>query len=100
MEWQKIMSEKYHQYYWFNTITGESKWTEPEGWNEQQPNKKQRRENEEEIKEQEQEEKKEEESKVNEKEDIDIAIIVPFRDLHIEQKRSEQLARFVPEMTR
>lgn len=27
-----------------------------------------------------------------------VAIIVPFRDLHAEQKRSQQLARFAPEM--
>lgn len=29
-----------------------------------------------------------------------IAIIVPFRDLHVEQKRSEHLRAFVPAMTR
>ncbi|CAM9311977.1 unnamed protein product, partial [Ectocarpus fasciculatus] len=29
-----------------------------------------------------------------------VAIIVPFRDLHVEQKRSEHLKRFVPEMSR
>lgn len=28
-----------------------------------------------------------------------IAIIVPFRDLHVEQKRRQHLERFVPEMT-
>ena len=31
---------------------------------------------------------------------VDIVIIVPFRDLHHEQKRLQQLQRFVPEMTR
>ena len=29
-----------------------------------------------------------------------VAIIVPFRDLHHEQKRAEHLARFIPEMAR
>ena len=29
-----------------------------------------------------------------------IAIIVPFRDLHVEQKRSEHLRKFIPEMSR
>jgi hypothetical protein len=29
-----------------------------------------------------------------------VAIIVPFRDLHVEQKRSEHLRAFVPAMTR
>lgn len=28
-----------------------------------------------------------------------IAIIVPFRDLHIQQHRSQQLAKFIPQMT-
>lgn len=31
--------------------------------------------------------------------DVKIAIIVPFRDLHVEQKRSDHLRRFVPEMS-
>lgn len=29
-----------------------------------------------------------------------VAIIVPYRDLHTEQKRAEHLARFIPEMSR
>jgi hypothetical protein len=29
-----------------------------------------------------------------------VGIIVPFRDLHVEQKRSEHLRTFVPAMTR
>lgn len=109
MEWQKIMSEKYQQYYWFNSVTGESKWTEPEGWIEP-PAKRLKTETPEEINSTNSNSTSSSTSTTTtttpattintQREDVDIAIIVPFRDLHSEQKRFEQLQRFVPEMTR
>ncbi len=135
-KWEKILSEKYQQYYWFNSLTGESRWTEPEqesiesteeerrlrqrtetestnssctkerdrGREENEinqrenPLKRQRIDIERERRqEREQENQEKEEEKGSEH--IEIAIIVPFRDLHIEQNRAEQLRRFVPAMS-
>jgi hypothetical protein len=112
--WQKVLSEKYQQYYWFNSVTGESKWEDPMAGNEgidenlAHPTKRQRVEETTSSVAATSADPTEGKNKsmnapltvVAKKPDIEIAIIVPFRDLHIEQKRSEQLARFIPEMTR
>jgi hypothetical protein len=111
--WQKVLSEKYQQHYWFNSETGESRWEEPIEAKEDipesssQPLKRQRVETETQTStatvlasSTEGEGERKQKSTYNTLSDIDIAIIVPFRDLHHEQKRAEQLARFIPEMTR
>ena len=96
--WQKCFSTRHQAHYWFNCNTGQSLWSPPETLD--QPALKRVRVD-----------TANEETKgalgescevidTTAKEQIaDIAIIVPFRDLHVEQKRSEHLARFVPEIS-
>jgi hypothetical protein len=114
--WQKLVSEKYQLPYWFNFITGESRWEDPtlpqnavavnqqertEMNGSEQGNQMGRRN---ETKEGDEQPSKKQKVQSGENHQpnpqIDIAIIVPFRDLHHEQKRRQQLERFVPEMTR
>jgi hypothetical protein len=61
--WVAAYSKTYRQSYFFNVLTGESRWPGENG------NR------------------------------VKVAIVVPFRDVHVEQKRSQHLARFVPYMT-
>mmetsp|Transcript_3141 Transcript_3141/g.4861 ORF Transcript_3141/g.4861 Transcript_3141/m.4861 type:complete len:315 (+) Transcript_3141:84-1028(+) len=89
-QWVKKLSSKHNTHYWFNTTSGESRWEPPEDVRE---SKKPRIEKPEEAPSTREEEVKSESS------NIDVAIIVPFRDIHSEQRRSEHLARFIPEMT-
>lgn len=95
--WQKCFSNKHQTSYWFNSSTGESRWDPPP---DEVPSAKRARveENSGSIC---------EDSKLSSNDEgpndisinCDVAIIVPFRDIHKEQKRSEHLARFVPAMT-
>eukprot|EP00968_Pinguiococcus_pyrenoidosus_P021650 scaffold2875_cov247-Pinguiococcus_pyrenoidosus.AAC.6 len=78
----KAVSSKHSRYYWFNTDTGASRWSPPsrvaEASREEvdEPARKRRR---------------------TEKE-LRVAVIVPYRDLHVAQKRAEHLRSFAPHM--
>lgn len=81
-EWTKCLSSKHQRYYWFNSATGESRWTPPpapapgsNGDGTAARAAKRRRPSE-----------------------PRVAIIVPFRDLHAEQKRMSHLEAFAPHM--
>lgn len=104
-EWQKLISEKYQQPYWFNALTGESRWEEPL-LQEKRPGESQQKDitdrnnHERRGDEEEQQPSKKQRRIPKQHSPVDIVIIVPFRDLHHEQKRLQQLQRFVPVMTR
>eukprot|EP00981_Chlorochromonas_danica_P005770 scaffold1190_cov187-Ochromonas_danica.AAC.2 len=69
--WVKCVDEKEGRLYWYNTLTGASLWTSPDDNNELVVEERDR-----------------------------IAVIVPFRDLHAQQQRLQQLKQFIPEMTK
>ena len=86
--WSKCFSKTHQKDYWFNSITNEKSWTEPvivkkrkyeetvsKSSSEVEPNKAKF------------------DSFLHK-----IAIIVPFRDLHVEQNRKIQLHQFIPHM--
>jgi ATP-dependent Lon protease len=102
--WQKLISEKYQQPYWFNPTTRESRWEDPTIQQKRPATDRQTTERNESKVEEEQQPLKRQRMQSEEaspkKPHVDIAIIVPFRDLHREQKRLQHLQRFVPEMTR
>lgn len=103
-DWQKHISKKHNVPYWFNVATNETTWTKPsclleataaanigvagceQGAIDDEPAAKR--------------------SRTIVSDNVatitgpKVAIIVPFRDIHVEQKRSEHLSRFVPEMSR
>jgi hypothetical protein len=95
--WQKCFSNKHQTHYWFNSTTGESRWTPPP--DDVPPAKRARVETDcisaETISSSDEGKTESHEITAN----SDIAIIVPFRDIHKEQKRSEHLRRFVPALT-
>jgi hypothetical protein len=116
--WEKLHSSKYDTQYWFNRVTGESSWTQPACWRDQagtsaeaevessdQPAAKRRKTSAEEADTSSASVTSAAEASAAANAPVPpggpkIAIIVPFRDLHAEQKRSEHLKRFVPEMSR
>jgi hypothetical protein len=99
-EWQKEYSKTHKRNYWFNSSTGSTSWEDPLI----NPQLKRRRINEE-----------SDTSKTNVQEgqrsgaktcngtvqrNYDIAIIVPYRDLHKEQRRRQQLDVFIPSISK
>ena len=99
--WRKCFSKTHQAHYWFNTANGETSWTRPDdisssaGTDTGADISKKRPLDPSQT---------EESTKVGEEVSRlpatpQIAIIVPFRDLHVEQKRQEHLDRFVPAMT-
>lgn len=76
--WSREFSKTHHQYYWFNSQTGARSWEEPESVS----NKRRKIETE-----------------TVAVVDLDVAIIVPFRDL-TNSDRTIQLKTFVPEMVK
>jgi hypothetical protein len=104
LPWKKVFSRTHKIHYWFNETTGESKWEEPEeckvhGVSDVTITSA------EELKASATESLRETSqstasNKRKREDDVKVAIIVPFRDIHVEQKRSEHLRRFVPEMTK
>lgn len=111
--WQQVFSKTKQRFYWFNQANGKTQWLEPAGHTtnntlttsisngqdtdaEQRNNKR----------------KRDETLSVGtdgsraaatttpSSRSPKVAIIVPYRDLHIEQKRADHLARFIPEMAR
>ena len=94
-DWIKVKSKTHNAFYWFNSKTNEKSWNHPSTL--QNTN----------IIESKSVEKFQEvvnhDDIVIKKRKIDletpkIAIIVPFRDLHIQQKRLEQLNKFIEEL--
>jgi hypothetical protein len=112
--WTECFSNKHKHIYWFNSKTGETSWTRPANFKSpvdnntsgSDENRKRRRVDESEGSMEGSESKKAlstERPTTEEKSRTvapDIAIIVPYRDLHIEQKRRQHLERFVPDMIR
>lgn len=106
-DWQVHHSKKYNASYWFNSATGETSWSKPSGLlvsatkDTKVPSA---------TKSSDEDEPRAKRFRSLGAEDVaqqaprpagaKVAIIVPFRDLHVEQKRSEHLKRFVPEMSR
>jgi WW domain len=122
--WTKQYSKKNQREYYFNTETGESRWEPPQDWVQEGPGQQpteengvsERRKRSEELtgeheghnaKIEEYEETKAAEVPVGGTEVQEakrrrtdsVCIIVPFRDLHPEQHRSEQLHRFYPALS-
>ena len=80
-DWEQAVSRTYRTTYWFNHYTGKSQWNTPDIVAFQSSSRKRVRiENEIVCA-------------------VKTAIIVPFRDLHVEQARSAHLNRFIPYMT-
>lgn len=91
--WEKHFSKTYQKYYWFNAVDGTRVWERPDVEEEEELNikKRPRDEGTEDIM---------TSTQTNPiKVKIRIAIIVPYRDVHVEQNRARHLARFIPEMT-
>lgn len=86
-EWTRHYSKTYNRYYWFHPSTNVRRWEHPRdlestcnSQDDQQTNKKLRLNNDTEL--------------VNNCK-VRVAIVVPFRDIHSEQKRSVQMNQFV-----
>lgn len=110
--WQKLFSKTYQKDYWFNLSTGEKSWEPPDDskLNVQslstsssvgsqsaavlEVGLKRRRQDESEI----EAGNNIKISNIIEGHSNQIAIIVPFRDLHHQQNRSKHLNAFIPEM--
>jgi hypothetical protein len=89
--WQKCFSKRYGTEYWFNTLNGKKSWEDPsvtsagkeaEAVGGQKESKRLRAP-----------------MATNGAPRTKVAIVVPFRDLHAEQKRGNQLRQFFPFMT-
>ena len=107
--WTKQMSSKHNQHYYYHAATGESRWERPtaiEASSESTATTKRKatsesEKNDEEVKsggdaKRQREQPTESSVSTTHK----VAIIVPFRDLHVEQNREAQLQQFFPYMTR
>lgn len=105
--WEKVYSKTKKRYYWFNRQTRRSQWTQPSSWSVTEARdelddsnstgesscKRQRKDDAESMTAQ------KDTAKISRSGNFPkVAIIVPYRDLHVEQKRASHLARFVPEM--
>jgi hypothetical protein len=88
--WSKHFSNTHKQWYYYNNSDGTRQWTKPIV----DTNKKRNYDNIKNDNDNVNITKKERKSQVPY-----VAIIVPFRDLHIEQKRSQHLERFIPSMS-
>lgn len=108
--WERVYSNTHKQYYYFNKADGSKSWTVPEGYKElqqqvassssrssssstalEQGNSSRKRS----LEDRSYPEVKKRETEIAPV----VAIIVPFRDLHKEQKRSQHLKRFIPEIS-
>uniref|UniRef100_A0A6U4I093 WW domain-containing protein n=1 Tax=Phaeomonas parva TaxID=124430 RepID=A0A6U4I093_9STRA len=79
--WVKALSSEHQRYYWFDTATGASQWMPPPPPDPdaaaEEPSRKRPRPSDGPPR---------------------VAVIVPFRDLHVAQKRAEHLRKFAPHM--
>ena len=100
-DWISKMSQKHNKIYYFNTITGETSWKFPTIEEEKvcSPNTGNKRSIDEVLllKDSKPALKKKLSEEIPLK--VEIAVIVPYRDLHVEQKRKLHLDHFIPEMT-
>eukprot|EP01041_Mallomonas_annulata_P006369 gene6369-12876_t len=95
--WTKVFSTKKNAYYWFNTRDGRSQWTDPTEIPLSTRDLESIRQSEETFERSAKKQKIEDTSLLQH---IKIAVIVPFRDIHVEQKRSLHLTSFIPALTR
>ena len=102
--WQKHFSQTHKTFYWFNTQTGEKSWTNPEV-EKDNTDVTLKRSNQSEAENVNKKVRLESTSttssgdiNLEKKSIIKTAIIVPFRDLHIEQNRRKHLEEFIPYM--
>ena len=77
--WKKVFSISKQADYWFNELTGESSWDKPHTQKRLKCDEEQREPKHKILK------------PINQ-----VAIIVPFRDLHAEQQRSQHRSQFIP----
>lgn len=101
--WKKVFSESKQRHYWFNQATGKTQWDEPAVHKRDQTEIATSNRAVSNINHNDKKRKRDEvqRSADDVKSSLPkIAVIVPFRDLHSEQKRGQQLKRFVPEMER
>ena len=122
--WKKVFSNSKKRYYWFNEATGKTQWDEPEVHlrepmlvktvevidntsRSSDVNDKKRKVEEDDVSAHKTSKTTSQETTTSTELPSEtapqlpkIAIIVPFRDLHVEQKRAEHLKRFIPEMAR
>jgi hypothetical protein len=102
--WQECFSKTHKKQYWFNVRTGKTSWEDPHAIKsvavEGAPSESRKRSRENPSTEVPQERAlKVSESKISSTEIRPvIAIIVPYRDLHVEQKRKQHLDTFIPAM--
>jgi hypothetical protein len=110
MTWEKCYSNTHKQFYYFNTLEGSKSWSEPAGYiekksidnnaNAEKSSSSRKRTFEETGKEEIVGKMRENDTKaVPLLASPVVGIIVPFRDLHEEQKRSQHLHRFIPDMS-
>ena len=93
--WQKVWSKSHQREYWFNSNTNEKSWDEPEEI--KKDSRKRRAENSTSLP----VSSDASSSSVGAKRQAsrpEVAIIVPYRDLHVEQKRKQHLDRFIDEL--
>ena len=100
-DWISKMSQKHNKIYYFNIVTGETSWKFPT-IETCSPKKCDtgKRSIDEVLKGSNDEKvalKKKSSEEIPSK--VEVAVIVPYRDLHVEQKRKLHLDRFIPEIT-
>lgn len=113
--WKKCFSKTHQEFYWFDATTGVTSWTEQveEQEEEIKPAQKKQRidedtsnsniNNNNDVKDDKSLHNISEQVKINipiKKKQIEIAIIVPYRDLHKEQNRKQQLDLFITSITK
>ena len=106
--WQKCFSRTHQTHYWFNTIDGSSVWEEPTELRALSTEQVESTNSRKRLREEETDPgtcHSTDEGILNAPDKVSIsyrpkvAIIVPFRDLHIEQERQAHLNKFIPYMT-
>lgn len=110
--WKQVFSKSKQRHYWFNEATGVTQWTEPASVQELAAVTVPNSEGNLDVGDNSKKRKRDETIVTNSSSTTveihaqtssqlpKVAVVVPFRDLHHEQKRAEHLARFIPEMAR
>ena len=96
--WQKVWSKSYQRYYWFNNQTNEKRWVEPEEMNKESRKRPADASTSSSMSEAATSVSSSSTTTKKQATRPEVAIIVPYRDLHVEQKRKMHLDRFVQQL--